>query len=93
LGHRRHDCKEKETCSPAHYEKMLNLVKGYRALVKEGNGNFLLPSVNIIKNLIHKYLYINFNFIAYSSGKTLCPKKYSKQCWFFDSNRGDYFDG
>uniref|UniRef100_A0A914IE40 RanBP2-type domain-containing protein n=1 Tax=Globodera rostochiensis TaxID=31243 RepID=A0A914IE40_GLORO len=47
LGHKRIDCKEKTECSRTHFDKMLTLVKGYRALVKEGSGNFLLPRTNM----------------------------------------------
>uniref|UniRef100_A0A183BPR8 RanBP2-type domain-containing protein n=2 Tax=Globodera pallida TaxID=36090 RepID=A0A183BPR8_GLOPA len=46
LGHKRIDCKETE-CSRTHFDKMLTLIKGYRALVKEGSGNFLLPRTNM----------------------------------------------
>ncbi|KAL3102821.1 hypothetical protein niasHS_000779 [Heterodera schachtii] len=48
LGHKRTECKEKTECSRTHYDKMLELVKGYRALVKEGNGNFVLPTAKMM---------------------------------------------
>uniref|UniRef100_A0A914LRD4 RanBP2-type domain-containing protein n=1 Tax=Meloidogyne incognita TaxID=6306 RepID=A0A914LRD4_MELIC len=50
LGHVPADCSQRSICSRQHYEKMLKLVDAYRALVKEGNGNFFLPRINQSQN-------------------------------------------
>uniref|UniRef100_A0A1I8BX71 CCHC-type domain-containing protein n=1 Tax=Meloidogyne hapla TaxID=6305 RepID=A0A1I8BX71_MELHA len=50
IGHSPADCRQKTICSRQHYEKMLKLVDAYRALVKEGNGNFFLPRLNQSQN-------------------------------------------
>uniref|UniRef100_A0A915LUA4 RanBP2-type domain-containing protein n=1 Tax=Meloidogyne javanica TaxID=6303 RepID=A0A915LUA4_MELJA len=50
LGHVPADCSQRSICSRQHYEKMLKLVDAYRALVKEGNGNFFLPRNNQSQN-------------------------------------------